>query len=145
MINGSPSADADPVTLAERGADNRKGITMNRAERRQVARRERKIEKTAKRVMTQYELGYAEGLKAGKNQAMFELAGQCSRTFTTAIVAVIRSEWKFGKVRIERMLKMLYAQLEDMLNGRIAIQRHIAVKRALNVKPNGWKVRLMNE
>ena len=93
---------------------------MNRAERRRQQKRDAKAEKTANHTMTQYEMGYYDGYEAGKNQAMFELAGYCTRVYTTAVVAVIRSELKFAKIRMSRFLKLLQAQLEDILQGVVS-------------------------
>lgn len=93
---------------------------MKRHEWRRQQRQDEKLAKEQNHVLTQYEKGYCDGYEAGKQEAMFELAGYCSRIYTTAIVAIHRSEDKFGPARIKRRLNLLFAQLQDILTGVVS-------------------------
>lgn len=93
---------------------------MNRAERRQMKRKDLKREKREAHVKTRYEEGYEAGVKAGREMAMFEMSGWCLRMCITSTIAILKSEWKFGAIRILRFLKLYYAQLSDLLNGTVS-------------------------
>lgn len=87
---------------------------MNRAEWRRQQKKLGKIEQAQNHVMTQYEKGRSEGYELGRKDGIHWATGMSSRLMTTAWVAVLRDEDRFGHDRMLRRLKMVQATLEDI-------------------------------
>lgn len=88
---------------------------MNRAEYRRQQKKEAKWKQAESRTMTQYEKGRNEGYLVGYKEGIKETTGNAIRLITTGFAVSLRSEYKFGHDRMKRILDMVHATFEDVL------------------------------
>lgn len=87
---------------------------MGRADYRRLKKFDEKQKKLAERPKTQYEIAYEQGYNQGYKEGIHFSSAYGMRLYATSFISSLIDEYGFGKIRIERLLRMVQATLEDI-------------------------------
>lgn len=87
---------------------------MGRPEERRMKKFQEKEAKREARKLTSYEKAYQMGYQQGYSEGIHFSSAYGLRLYATSFIASLVDEYGFGKVRIERLMKMVQATLEDV-------------------------------
>ena len=87
---------------------------MGRPEERRMKKFQEKEAKREARKLTSYEKAYQAGYQQGYKEGIHFSSAYGLRLYATAFVSSLIDEYGFGKVRMERLMKMVQATLMDI-------------------------------